>query len=160
MWYDNDIDNFMKKNYPEYFKEVFINYDKKIKKIDMVRYFILYKYGGIYADMDYIVYKDFYNLIPHDKISIVKSPYEWEYLQNCLMISPPNRDFWLKVIKESLSRTKDNNILKSTGPILISDVYEKNKNDVNVLPIDLYNPLKNVFSDKLITKHLGTYSWE
>jgi hypothetical protein len=109
--------------------------------------------------MDVMVYKNFYNLVPHNKISIVKSPYKWEYLQNCLMISPPKEKYWIKVVKESLNRINESDVLKSTGPILISDVYEKNKSNINVLPVNLYNPLREYKSNDLITRHLGTYSW-
>ena len=94
MWTDEDINNFIKTYYPDYY-DIFMSYDKKIKRFDMVRCFFLYKYGGIYADMDCAVFKNFYDLIPHDKVSIVRSPYPWEYLQNCLMTSPVNNPFWL-----------------------------------------------------------------
>ena len=57
-------------------------------------YLILYKYGGIYADMDYMCFKNFYNILPKNKISISESPYkENEEIQNALMISPPNNSF-------------------------------------------------------------------
>lgn len=46
---------------------------KNINRID--RYFILYKYGGIYADMDYKCFTNFYNILPSNKISISESLY-------------------------------------------------------------------------------------
>ena len=157
LWNDDDLANFIKSEYPEYY-DIYISYDKNIKRIDMARYFILYKYGGIYADMDYMCFKNFYDLVPNNKISIIKSPYSWEILQNALMISPIGQKFWLKVIEESKKRL-NLVVLQSTGPVLISDVYLKNKSDVNVLPVNLWNPLRDVESEELITKHLGTYSW-
>lgn len=48
---DDDIDYFLKKEYPEYF----ISYNKlpvKIQKIDYFRYIAVYHYGGFYFDLD------------------------------------------------------------------------------------------------------------
>jgi len=167
MWNDEDIDNFIKTDF-NYFYEIYKNYDQNIKRIDMVRYFILYKYGGIYVDMDYKCFKNFYNIIPSNKVSISESPYkENEFLQNALMISPINHNFWLKVIDKAIER-KDannnfNNVLYQTGPVLISDVYYENIEMVEVLPTLKWNPKKNKnnddITDDLITKHYFTNTW-
>ncbi len=102
MWTDEDLDNLIKNDFP-YFYDIYKGYDVNIKRIDMARYFILYKYGGIYADMDYICFKNFYNLMPQDKVSISESDWqENEYMQNALMISPKEHPFWLDVIKMQL----------------------------------------------------------
>ena len=160
MWTDEDLDLFIKKEYSEFYN-IYISYDLNIKRIDIARYFILYKYGGIYADMDYECYENFYHRIPQDKISIVESPYDWEKLQNALMISPKEQKFWLKVIEESKNRTKEH-VLDATGPKLISDIYLKNENDINVLPSNIWNPLREIKkneNNKLITKHYGTCTY-
>ncbi len=160
MWTDEDLDDFMKNEFPEDYP-IFKKYDKNIKRIDMARCYYLYKYGGIYADMDYKCFKNFLDKMPTDKVSIVESPYPWEKVQNALMISPKGHNFWKKVIEESKNRTDSKNILWSTGPILVSDIYYLNKDDVNLLPVDKYNPIKDApTTPDMITRHLGTYSWE
>ncbi len=162
MWYDEDLENLIKNDFP-WFYPLYMSYDKKIKKIDIARYFILYKYGGIYADMDYMCTKNFYDLIPKNIISISESPFkENEYIQNALMISPPKCEFWMKVITEAISRMDEPDVLNSTGPKLLSDIYFKNMNEVNVLSEKLFNPRKDTldfYSGDVITKHLGTVSW-
>jgi hypothetical protein len=48
---DDDIDIFLKTNYPEYY----VSYNKlpiKIQKIDYFRYIAIYHYGGFYFDLD------------------------------------------------------------------------------------------------------------
>jgi mannosyltransferase OCH1-like enzyme len=48
---DDDINDFLKNNYPEYY----ISYNKlpvKIQKIDYFRYIAIYHYGGFYFDLD------------------------------------------------------------------------------------------------------------
>ena len=164
MWSDEDLDNLIKTDF-NYFYDIYKSYSKNINRIDIARYFILYKYGGIYADMDYKCFNNFYNIIPSDKISISESPYKYnEHLQNALMISPKNHPFWIKVINEAIPRSKDEtkneDILYQTGPVLISDVYFKNKDMVNVLPKELWNPHKNDTNEtNIITKHYGSVVW-
>ena len=167
LWTDEDNDNFVKLEFPEFYK-TYNDYDKLIYKIDMVRYCILYKYGGIYADMDYYCNKNFYNELNKNRISISESPYTHnEYLQNALMISPKNNKFWLDVIEEGVKRWNNGNnngdVLDLTGPRLISSVYEKNKNEINVLPKKYYNPSKDspdFNNDNVYTKHYCTFSWK
>ena len=51
MWTDEDLNNLIQTQFPEFWG-IFKGYDKNIKRFDVARYFILYKYGGIYLDMD------------------------------------------------------------------------------------------------------------
>jgi mannosyltransferase OCH1-like enzyme len=162
-WDDEDLEQFIAKNYP-WFLDVFVNYDVNIKRYDIARVFLLYHYGGIYADMDYIVYKNFFDELPQDKVSIPESPYKWnEHIQNSFMISPPKHNFWLVVIDECYNRTQWN-VFSATGPQLLTPMYFKFPNLVNVLPYDLYNP--NVYDDstydqdKIYAKHLLTTVWQ
>jgi mannosyltransferase OCH1-like enzyme len=161
-WYDDELEEIIKSDFP-WFLDIFRGYPKNINRIDIVRPFILYKYGGIYADMDYIVYKNFYNDLPDDKVSIPESPYkENEFIQNALMCSPINHKFWLLVIDECYN-TKNDNVFLATGPRLLTNIYYKNSEMVNILPIDLYNPHvgeKDKFhSDNVITKHYLSTMW-
>jgi mannosyltransferase OCH1-like enzyme len=162
MWHDEDLDNFVKNEYA-WFYPIFKNYDANIKRIDIARYFILHKYGGIYADMDYMCTENFYDKIPKNIISISESPHkENEYIQNALMISPPENEFWMKVIRRAIERTDDPSVLYSTGPKLLTDVYFDNAKEINVLPEKIYNPKYGTLdfdSPDVITKHVGSKSW-
>lgn len=162
-WYDTELEELIKSDYPWYL-DIFKNYSANINRIDMIRPFLLYKYGGIYADMDYMCFKNFYEQLPSDKVSIPESPYKRnEHIQNALIASPPRHNFWL-LIMDSAYKNKDiKNVFESTGPGLYTDVYFKNPNMVNILPIDLYNPDINdqeaFGSDTIITKHLLSTMW-
>jgi mannosyltransferase OCH1-like enzyme len=167
MWNDEDLDNLIKNDF-SWFYEIYKSYKNNIQRIDIARYFILYKYGGIYADMDYICMKNFYNMLPSNKVSISESPYKNnENLQNALMASNVNNIFWIKLIDEAIIRNsdkeRDNDVLGTTGPVLISDVYNNNKNLVFILNSKLFNPNKNsseeFYSKNLFAKHLGTCEW-
>ena len=164
LWNDETMDTFMKNTYPEYY-ELYSNYPNKIMKIDAARYFILYTYGGIYADMDYEVCRDFMHLVPQNMVSVCESPYkENENCQNALMISPKGHPFWKRVFKE-LVRSKNNNIIISVAGPKVIDRAMQGRNDVHILPYQHFNPHKNgneIQSDdrNIYTKHYGTFVWE
>lgn len=163
MWNDDDLENLIMNDFAWYY-DIYKSYKKNIQRIDIARYFILYKYGGIYADMDYMCMKNFYDILPPNKVSISESPYKHiEFLQNALMASNVKNDFFLKVIEEAKNRKDSEAVLYSTGPVLISDVYLQNKDMVNALPSNLYNPPKinpEEFNDpNVIAKHFFTTSW-
>ena len=48
---DDDIEDFLKKNYPKYY-ETYSKLPVKIQKIDFFRYIAVYHYGGFYFDLD------------------------------------------------------------------------------------------------------------
>ena len=52
-WTDDDIKDYINKQSSEIIK-TFNELDKNIKKMDFFRYLILYEYGGIYSDVDFI----------------------------------------------------------------------------------------------------------
>ena len=161
MWTDEDLDSLIKNDFP-WFYDIYINYKENIKRFDIARYFILYKYGGIYADMDYMCMKNFYDLLHPNKVSIPRSPHtNNEFIQNALMVSNKNNNFWLKVIDESKNRTNDS-VFNATGPNLISDIYFTNTNDVVILEKNLFNPLpgaEEFNADIVYTKHFGSCSY-
>ena len=166
MWDDDALDHLIKNDFSDFYP-IYKSYSKNIQRFDIARYFILYKYGGIYADMDYMCLKPFFNKIPHTKLSISESPWkETEYIQNALMISPKKHAFWKLVITEAIRRyqstTDDHGILYSTGPVLLTDVYNKHKSKVNVLPYKQYNPSRTattVMAPDVVAFHYHTKTW-
>jgi mannosyltransferase OCH1-like enzyme len=162
-WDDDELLTFVTEHF-NWFLDVYTNYDVNIKRYDISRALLLYHYGGIYADMDYIVYKNFYNELPQDIVSIPKSPYDWnEVIQNSLMFSPPKNIFWLYILDECYNR-REWNVFSATGPQLLTFVLAEHPELVNVLPLELYNP--NTYDDnsydqnKIYCKHLLTTVWQ
>jgi len=162
-WDDEDLLKFIQEKFP-WFLDVYNKYDINIKRYDISRLFLLYEYGGIYADMDYVVYKNFFDELPQDKVSIPESPYKWnEHIQNSLMMSPPKANFWLLCIDECYNRV-DYNVFSATGPQLLTPMYFKYPDLVNVLPWQLYNP--DIYDEstydpkKIYAKHLISTVWQ
>ena len=160
LWNDDDLNKFIQTHY-NWFYDYFLEYKHNICRIDAARYFILYHYGGIYADMDFYCFKNFYKELDSNKISIVESPYKYnESLQNSLMVSPQKHDDWKIVFKYLIKNRKKPQILDISGPRLLDDAFENI--NINVLVHNLYNPdMKSVDwkSKKLYTKHYLTNVW-
>ena len=160
-WDDKELLEFYQEHYP-WFLPIYNGYDVNIKRYDISRLFLLYHYGGIYADMDYIVFKNFFNELPEGKVSIPESPYKWnEEIQNAFMVSPPKHPWWLILIDEAYNRTTWN-VFSATGPQLLTPMYKKFPELVNVLDCNLYNPniYEPVDDTKIYAKHLISTSWK
>ena len=99
MWTDEDLDQLIINDFP-WFYDTYKSYPKNIHRIDIARYFILYKHGGIYADMDYECFENFYDKLDLYKVNITESPlHTVEFIQNSLIMSPSNFPFWKISVK-------------------------------------------------------------
>jgi mannosyltransferase OCH1-like enzyme len=160
-WFDDELHEVIKSDGNEWFLPIFEGYNVNIKRIDMVRPFLLYKYGGVYADMDIEVHKNFFDQLHEEKVSIVESPYKGnEEISNCLMASPVGNNYWLLVI-DRCYKHKDTYTLLATGPQLFSEIYREHPDLVHVLPDKLFNPAPWFDENKEIyTIHLNTVMWD
>ena len=179
------------KNNPEY--EFFFWDDKECKKLnlfnqelfdsvnnpgsksDILRYEILYKYGGIYIDTDFECIKPIPNeLLKKSFVACMQFSYSPE-IGNAILMSEPKSDLILQLIKSCSSPGNESvrNIIKNTGPDMITNQICKNidsfKNKILILPSNYCYPkpsfLKDIqLFDELITKdsfaiHHWTTTW-
>ena len=148
MWTDKNNRDFIKNNYSD-FLETYDNYNQNIKRVDAVRYFFLYHYGGIYADLD------FESLKPLDPILKEFSDYDVilgrmgineefaHSIPNAIMISKPRADFWLYVIENMKKRANQDGAEYDTGPMLLKycvDTY-RGPSKIKVLSTDYLYPI-------------------
>lgn len=161
LWNEKMGDDFMKKYYNKYY-DMYINVKYPIMKIDILRYCILHKYGGLYADIDYKCLNNFDSYIEskNDKNIFInntpKSMYDYfkKSISNSLLISRNEKDiFWILVLDECKRRIETYNktyyiwyVVSTTGPILLNDilVYVKNNNsalfnNIHILPYEQFN---------------------
>lgn len=156
---DEDIDAFIATEFPEYYKK-FNELPRMIMKIDMFRYFLMYKYGGLYADMDYLMFRKFDLL---DKRIVIPCNREDAYgtpscLGNCIFASEPNHPYWKTLIdtlftidrnKINLDFQKDINVdghVLGTGPMFVFGMWKKylqSNGDIHVCKRELFHPITN-----------------
>lgn len=184
LWNDEDIDRLIRDEYPEFWN-TYQEFPVHIMKIDFVRFAFMHKFGGIYADMDYFCYQNFYDDLK-DKAYVVENPFGNDPIENSLMASEKNHPFFYKCMKEAQirfqnvkenynRRLEDIRIISSdknyalklrpmiifyiSGTTLISDVYRENKNTVSTLPGYLYNNLDYSYDPSFKTRHTHTGLW-
>lgn len=125
LWDDDDNRRFIAQHYP-WFLETFDSYDMNIKRADAVRYFYLYKYGGIYADMDFECLRNFGDLLERCKgYDVILGSMDTTLadnlhsIPNAIMISKPNAPFWLTVFDLLIKSRHEPHTETATGPILL-----------------------------------------
>jgi hypothetical protein len=103
-WTDDDMYTFMRSEFPTYWSK-FAALPRVIMQIDMFRYFLMYKYGGVYADLDYYVLRPLDGLLVDKEIIL---PVNNEGLDGTplsigtsILASRPGHPFW-RILMNSL----------------------------------------------------------
>lgn len=178
---DDDIHNFLNKNYEEYLK----TYEKlplKIQKIDFFRYIAVYHYGGIYLDLDMKCKKNMNSMLksnvvfPIDehinKISGKKPRYSYFHNKNQHFLvgqyafaAEPKNKFIKSLIDgihkninriiRNVNHNDDNYVYVTTGPDYVTKKYMeyKEKSDVEILN----NEKRQQFGDYAEHKYFGSW---
>jgi mannosyltransferase OCH1-like enzyme len=126
LWTDEMARDFISENYP-WFLKTFDNYKYPIERADVIRYFILSYYGGIYIDLDDSCAR---NLDPLLTVPAFVRKTLPTGISNDIMGSVPNHPFFTKAIS-MLKRYQRNwlipyiTIMFSTGPLYLSVVWKQ-----------------------------------
>ncbi len=136
-----------------WFLPYYTKYPRNIQRVDAARCFILYKYGGLYADIDIEVHADFWPRLPDHVPAVMQSIWLHEKTQNAFMSSPPGHPFWrfawdLMAIRANVT-SQAWDVLWTTGPTLIDDaidmysaylsVTDTEEEPVRILPCENWN---------------------
>jgi mannosyltransferase OCH1-like enzyme len=174
-WNESECTLLVKKKF-KWFWETYKSFPYDIQRIDVIRYLIMYRYGGLYVDTDLACYKDIFQYINPSKIYIVESSIPIRTVSNLLMYSPSKHPFWMKVISELprvrniLYLSRHFEIMNATGPGLLDTVYHKYRllYGIHLFPSELFNPigitnscdLNYIDTHDIYTIHYGTGLWE
>jgi mannosyltransferase OCH1-like enzyme len=143
------MDNFVNEHFNGEIAEYYNKLNIIVAKVDLWRYLVLYKYGGIYLDMDSSIEKPLSELIKNDDEAIITAegnPYF--YVQWALIFSKEH--IILKktidlVIQNIKNNRYPNDIHKMTGPSVYTQA-------INELHMELFNNeinrnQNNIFTD-------------
>ena len=152
-WDDNRIDRFVQEHYPEYL-EIFRAFTYDMQRWDTIRYLILDKTGGVYADFDSECFQPLDKLMEGNDCWFSLEPLEYArwnkrdpLLSTAIVGAAPGHSFIRQIIKEIFSGYKQteftnvlgkiNDTINSTGPLKITSVYENypNKTEVYLMPL-------------------------
>ena len=143
----------------------------------------MYKYGGLYTDMDYLMFKPFDYLNEKVVIPCNREDYDGNpiCLGNCIFASESNHPYWKslmdtlftvdrKQLDYKIDKNIDGNIL-GTGPMFVFDLWKKyseSNNDILIPKRTLFHPptnKKQQYIDQLKTNgncygmHICTGLW-
>lgn len=155
-WDNNRMNAFVINNFPQYWDR-YNQFKHNIQKWDAIRYLIIYKLGGVYVDYDYECLKSIDKLIEMKTCCFPMEPIQHAayfarntYINNALIASVPGHQF-IKVIIEQVFENEQIHkwddmrieILSTTGPLMLSDIYEKynDKKSVYLIPPNYVSPL-------------------
>src|SRR5690606_15288628 len=125
-----------------WFLETYDSYPYDIQRVDVVRYFLLYKYGGIYSDLDIAPRHSVVPLLQYETVLPKTVP----GFSNDFLMGAPGHPYWKAVI-DGLANTnryygtKYFTVMMSTGPVYVSSIYYQyeNKDEIWILPPELYS---------------------
>ena len=177
-WNEKIALELIKTCFPEYL-ELYKSYPHHIQRIDALRYFLLYRYGGFYADMDLECVSsvdEIRSSFPGD-LCLVETGNKamGTHVSNLFMFSIPNHPFWPTLFLELYKAregcwyyTKHLEIMYTTGPAFLNRMYCRYlyKYKFTVFPCELFNPLcldksrLQIEKIGLHTIHYGEGSWE
>jgi len=159
---DIDNDTIVKNNFPDFY-QTFISFKYPIQRADAIRYCVLYLYGGIYLDLDYICNKTFDNLILNKEVGLIKSTNTHNIFTNSFLVSQKSSEFWLKCIEQMKQPlpfykkiTKHFEIMNNTGPFLINNIAKQNLNYIEIL-YNIVNSNCNVCNIKMCDRNNNHY---
>ncbi len=117
---DNEIDDFVNTYFPGKIADCYNKLNIIVAKVDFWRYLVLYKYGGVYLDMDSEINKPLNTLIrENDKAIITNEGNPNLYVQWALIYSKghPILKRTIKLICKNIENNSyPNSIHKMTGP--------------------------------------------
>ena len=132
-WSDKDNEELVLSEFP-WFYETYKKFKYNIQRADAVRCCYLFKYGGLYIDMDYLpinkIDKLFYNNINDNQIYITMNT-SCLYFINSFMASKSGCLFWIDYLKEIIKTkvkwywTKSLEVFYTTGPFQLTKCIKK-----------------------------------
>ena len=169
LWTDDDARQLVGRYYKQYVA-MYDGYRRNINRADAMRYFVLDKYGGVYADMDVECLRPLDDIISNHSCILAESHHVHSYVLfgreppasviNSPMASRPGHPYFRDVIAELPKWQKHRNLLEQTGPWFIDRVlrtYLRNQtrsyNDpIAVMSSEVFNPMFDETHISLIKK--------
>ena len=176
-WTDRGFTDMLLRHFPEYY-DIYRKYDHKVNKADMRKYFLLYKEGGVVADLDLECVRSFDDDMMDAECILAQEPVVhqelvygaegFKYLTPAFMACRPGHPFFKYLIdnlrpyaERSHGLAWDDQVLNSTGTMFLSQVYHDyqrkfGRSDVYIAPAELFMPTYDTsFETKLRVKCNG-----
>jgi len=156
LWNGDLMDAFVNEHYPQ-LSNAYFSFKYSVQRWDVIRYLILDKIGGIYADLDYECIHPADNYVSEkDKCYFAMEPedhcihfFKQNTFNNAFMASCPEHLFFKKIIDHiffesqyAYTGNKVRDVHATTGPVMLTELYNNfpNKDDIVLFPEELVSP--------------------
>jgi mannosyltransferase OCH1-like enzyme len=161
LWTSKDIEPFLAQEYP-WFLDTYLAYQYFNQKVNAARYFIIYHYGGVYMDMDFIVNVSFTDIYKRHHIRDYECafPATWPSGISTALFACKKNSRFMKFLTSNLQKSDRWCVLPyattmwSTGPRYLTKClgsYPEKSKTIFVLPM-------HYFTDVYFT-HLHGSTW-
>jgi glycosyltransferase involved in cell wall biosynthesis len=131
MWTNRDIERFIDKTCPEW-SDLFYGYKQNICRVDLARYLILQRFGGLYVDLDFECLRPHHDLLAGHTLLMGLEPGSHAALSKCRqaglnsivcnawMASVPDHPFWNHLLQDLQHASHQTDVLELTGPFVLT----------------------------------------
>ena len=168
MWSLTQATEFVEKHYPYYISFLKKKWTHNIIKCDFFRYLLMYHFGGLYVDLDFVLtpnfikmYEDYddYEIVLfeewYNSVNLENSISSKGSLHNGFLLSKPKNEFWLKMMNKLVTSAplihNKQDVWKLSGTNLLRNMYVKEK-DITIYHCPYYRvcAFKCVDKDNLV----------
>ena len=174
-WTHKDMRNLISQVYPEFIK-LYDMYTSNIFRADIARYFILFTFGGVYADLDMECLRPLDDIIDDSVCLLSQEPHIHgsmfqhqisPFTSNAFMACRQQHPFF-KVLIWNIPKYSGKPLLEATGPIFLDKVardFLSTLNDstypndrLNIAPSKYFNPTSDGDCRKICETFIARYS--
>jgi hypothetical protein len=128
LWTDKANRAFLARHYPEHLP-MYDGYSLNIKRVDAIRYFLLFHYGGVYMDADFACVRSLDTMPIRRQPGVAtlilqrKKAIDEQAVSNAWMSAPPRHPFFALVISQLNASRDRTHVLDATGPRFLTRVW-------------------------------------
>jgi inositol phosphorylceramide mannosyltransferase catalytic subunit len=118
IWDDADNRQFIAENYP-WFVDKYDSYEREIFRVDAVRYFELFHFGGFYLDLDVECLQPLDRYLWDHDVLVGRMGHDNAFpnsIPNAIMASKPRQEFWLYAMSHLVTGPTSGDVEIVTGP--------------------------------------------
>ena len=158
LWTNDDL---IKENFTNY--DIINNCNSWAQKSDIMRYEILYKYGGVYLDIDFEIFKNLEPLLNNDLIVCNEDHQINIIMTNAFIASNINNKYMLNCINNVKTIDFTQSINVATGPHYLRKCINLNDTNVTILPTHTMYPthwtMKSYYPYNYLEATYGVHHW-
>jgi hypothetical protein len=160
-WNDEQLDTFVRQEFPERYDR-FREMEPTIRRIDAVRYLWMYKYGGIYLDMDGECVRSASEFV--DALPEGSTAWNGGFPEPFFMMGTTGNEFWLYAFDLILNTWRHYNVRDTGGPfglnrMLKQYVNERGKNAVRLFALNDEKVAEFIFPPQDVIPFQETRRW-